>query len=60
MAYSMSNRVHIDYTMYGYLKLLTILEAVENRMLPPEEMQRDVSGLLRLLRNIPPMQEGPQ
>jgi hypothetical protein len=56
--FSMSNRILINFTVYGYLKLLTILEAVEQKVPIPPEMDRDVAGLLQLFRNLPPSPEG--
>lgn len=56
--FSMSNRILINFTVYGYLKMLTILEAVEQKVPIPPEMERDVTGLLQLFRNLPPSPEG--
>jgi hypothetical protein len=56
--FSMSNRVQIHFTIYGYLKMLTVLEAVEQDIPIPPELRKDVEGLLNLFRNLPMMVEG--
>lgn len=54
-----NDHIRIHFTMYGYLKMLTILEAAEQGILIPTEMQKDVTGLLQLLRSFPISSEGP-
>jgi hypothetical protein len=56
--FSMSNRVNISFTVYGYLKFLTILEAVDGDLPVPKELKGDVRGLLQLFRALPIMAEG--
>lgn len=57
---TLGDRVNISFTLYGYLKLLTLLEAVTEQLPITEDLLPASHALLDVLRTFPLTRSGSQ